>query len=260
MLDVFGLPLHPLVVHAVVVLLPLSALGLIACVLVPRLRTRYSGLTVLGLAASTVSAFVAAASGSALAEQVGTPETHMALGAWLPWVATLTLVPAVVWYVLQRGKEQLPVLAKVFGALAGVFSAAAITLTILVGHSGATAVWGGTTAAPAGTAVPSATAASTTPSASASPSTTASPSASTTAGQTYTLDQVKQHNTAQDCWAAINGGVYDLTEWIGQHPGGSDRIIPLCGTDASSAFNNQHGGQGRPESQLTRYFIGDLAR
>ncbi|MEZ5088878.1 MAG: hypothetical protein R2719_03640 [Micropruina sp.] len=91
----------------------------------------------------------------------------MALGAWLPWVATLTLVPAVVWYVL-RGKEQLPVLAKVFGALAGVFSAAAITLTILVGHSGATAVWGGTTSAPAGTAVPSATAASTTPSASAS--------------------------------------------------------------------------------------------
>ncbi len=34
MFDVFGLPLHPLVVHAVVVLLPLSALGLIACVAV----------------------------------------------------------------------------------------------------------------------------------------------------------------------------------------------------------------------------------
>lgn len=258
MFDVFGLPLHPLVVHAVVVLLPLSALGLIVCVVFPRLRTRYAGLTVLGLAASTASAFVAAASGSALAEQVGPPATHMALGSWLPWVATLTLVLAVVWYVLQRGKQQLSTLARVFGALAGVVAAAAITLTVLVGHSGATAVWGGTAAAPAGTAVPSATAtsAATSPSASASPS----GSASATAGTTYTLDQVKQHNTAQDCWAAINGGVYDLTEWIGQHPGGSDRIIPLCGTDASSAFNNQHAGQGRPETQLTRYFIGDLAR
>ena len=34
MFDVLGLPLHPLVVHAVVVLLPLSAFGLIASVLV----------------------------------------------------------------------------------------------------------------------------------------------------------------------------------------------------------------------------------
>ena len=38
MFDVFGLPLHPLVVHAVVVLLPLSALGLIACVLMNSYR------------------------------------------------------------------------------------------------------------------------------------------------------------------------------------------------------------------------------
>jgi hypothetical protein len=38
--NVFGLPAHPLLVHAVVVLVPLVAIGAIAAVLWPSLRTR----------------------------------------------------------------------------------------------------------------------------------------------------------------------------------------------------------------------------
>lgn len=256
MYDFFGLPLHPLVVHAVVVLLPLAALGLIACVVFAGLRRRYAGLTLLGLLAGTASTFVAAASGQVLAERVGTPALHMALGEWLPRVATVTLVLAAVWYFLQRGKESQPLLARVLGIVAAVAAAASVVLTVLVGHSGATAVWGGTAAAPAST--PSATAtASAQPSASADSSPSAS--ASATGQQAYTLDDVKKHAAASDCWVAINGGVYNLTDWVGQHPGGSDRIIPLCGTDASAAFNAQHSGQGKPESTLTRYYLGELA-
>ncbi len=70
---------------------------------------------------------------------------------------------------------------------------------------------------------------------------------------------MQQHNSASDCWAAINGGVYDLTSWISQHPGGPERIVPLCGTDASAAFNAQHSGQSKPESTLTQFYIGELA-
>ena len=87
MFDVFGLPLHPLVVHAVVVLLPLSALGLIACVVVGRWRRTFAGLSVLGLIVGTVSAFVAMLSGNALAAQAGIPAAHQSLGQVLPWVA-----------------------------------------------------------------------------------------------------------------------------------------------------------------------------
>ncbi len=254
MYDVFGLPLHPLVVHAVVVLLPLGALGMIACVLIAALRRRYAGLALLVLLAGAASTLVAAASGQVLAEKVGTPAAHMAWGELLPRVAIPTLVLAAVWYFLQRGKERQPVLAKVLGALTAAASAACVALTVLVGHSGATAVWGGSTAAsPSSSATPSA--GSATPSA--SPTSTASPSASTSTS--YTLDQVKQHNIATDCWAAVNGGVYNLTDWVGQHPGGADRITALCGTDASAAFNRQHSGQDRPESALTRFYIGDLA-
>lgn len=74
----------------------------------------------------------------------------------------------------------------------------------------------------------------------------------------YTLADVAQHNSASSCWTAINGNVYDVTNWINQHPGGPQRILNLCGTDGSSAFNNQHGGQARPESELATFLIGKL--
>ena len=87
---------------------------------------------------------------------------------------------------------------------------------------------------------------------------TATADASGTA-QTYTLDQVEQHNQATDCWAAIEGEVYNLTDWVNQHPGGADHIAAICGTDATQAFEQQHSGQQRPASQLTQFRIGTLA-
>lgn len=237
MFDVFGLPLHPLVVHAVVVLLPLSALGLIACVVVGRWRRTFAGLSVLGLIVGTVSAFVAMLSGNALAAQVGIPTAHQSLGQVLPWVALVTLVLGAVWYFLQRGSDQQTPLTRGMGLAAAVAAVGSVAMTVLVGHSGATAVWGGTSPAPAATATAD---------------------ASGTA-QTYTLDQVKQHNQATDCWAAIEGEVYNLTDWVNQHPGGADHIAAICGTDATQAFAQQHSGQQRPASQLTQFRIGTLA-
>lgn len=75
----------------------------------------------------------------------------------------------------------------------------------------------------------------------------------------YTLAEVAKHADASSCFAAINGKVYDLTSWINQHPGGAERILSICGTDGSAAFNNQHGGQGRPERELANFYIGALA-
>ncbi len=238
MYDLLGLPIHPLVVHAVVVLLPLACLGLIVCAVIARWRSRHLGLSVLGLLAGSAAAFVAVNSGHALAERVGTPVTHMQYGEWLPRLATLTLVLAVVWYFLQRGKPTQTMLARVLGYLTALAAAGSIALTVLVGHSGATAVWGGGTAAPAA-------------------STSASASASSSAS--YTLDQVKEHNSAASCWAAIEDGVYDLTSWVTQHPGGADRILGICGTDATAAFEAQHSGDQRPSSQLTQFYIGKLS-
>jgi cytochrome b involved in lipid metabolism len=58
----------------------------------------------------------------------------------------------------------------------------------------------------------------------------------------------------------VNGGVYDLTSWIGQHPGGSKAILGICGKDGSAAFNEQHSSQRRPANELAGFKIGVLAK
>jgi cytochrome b involved in lipid metabolism len=75
----------------------------------------------------------------------------------------------------------------------------------------------------------------------------------------YTAAQVAEHSTAASCWTSINGSVYDVTTWIGKHPGGPDRILSLCGNDGSTAFNGQHTGQARPMNELASFKIGTLA-
>lgn len=75
---------------------------------------------------------------------------------------------------------------------------------------------------------------------------------------TYTLAQVATHNSATSCYTAINGSVYDVTPFIRQHPGGMGAILSLCGRDGTSAFEGQHGGQGRPAAELATFKIGTL--
>ena len=74
----------------------------------------------------------------------------------------------------------------------------------------------------------------------------------------YTMEQVKANNTAQKCWSAINGQVYDLTTWISSHPGGASAITSMCGTDGTTAYINQHKGQTQPASRLAGYLLGPL--
>lgn len=106
---------------------------------------------------------------------------------------------------------------------------------------------------------PAATSAPAAPATSASaPATSPSASSTADAGTTYTMAEVAKHNSQQDCWAVIDGGVYDLTQWISRHPGGPDKIIPLCGTDATSKFHGQHDDQARPNEQLATFKVGTL--
>ncbi len=74
------------------------------------------------------------------------------------------------------------------------------------------------------------------------------------------MEEVTKHGSETDCWSAVNGKVYNLTSWINQHPGGSERILGICGIDGSSAFNTQHSGQREPEGYLSSFYIGDLEK
>ena len=91
----------------------------------------------------------------------------------------------------------------------------------------------------------------------AAPTVTPTPSPTATPAG-YTMEQVKANNTSSKCWSAINGKVYDLTNWINSHPGGPGAITSLCGTDGTSSFNGMHGGSGQPASRLAGYLLGPL--
>ena len=117
--------------------------------------------------------------------------------------------------------------------------------------------------APTASATASASAASAAPAMSATPMATksAEPSKSAAPSSTgYTMERVKANGTSSSCWTVINGYVYDLTKWIGSHPGGSGAITSLCGTDGTSEFLAMHRGQGKPEARLSGYALGKLEK
>lgn len=45
----------------------------------------------------------------------------------------------------------------------------------------------------------------------------------------HTLEDCKSHNREEDCWLVISGKVYDVTEFLDEHPGGFDIVLAACG-------------------------------
>jgi flavocytochrome c len=57
---------------------------------------------------------------------------------------------------------------------------------------------------------------------------------------TISMSELQQHNTPEDCWIAIHGVVYDMTEFADEHPAGAESIHELAGTDGTDAFDAVH--------------------
>ena len=76
--------------------------------------------------------------------------------------------------------------------------------------------------------------------------------------KSYTKAEVAAKNTASNCWTIVGNKVYDLTQWVSRHPGGSSAIASICGMDGTSRFKGQHASSGRANATLDGYYIGDL--
>lgn len=79
---------------------------------------------------------------------------------------------------------------------------------------------------------------------------------------TYTLADVAKHANESSCWMAIEGKVYDVTSFIGKHPGGK-AIMNGCGKDATILFNerpteNKGPHPAQAKEMLVPLYIGDL--
>jgi cytochrome b involved in lipid metabolism len=73
----------------------------------------------------------------------------------------------------------------------------------------------------------------------------------------YTLTEVAKHNKKSDAWMIINNKVYDVTEWIPNHPGGNI-ILKGIGKDATYMFENLHKHGVYANKILKKYYIGKL--
>lgn len=80
----------------------------------------------------------------------------------------------------------------------------------------------------------------------------------------YTLAEVAQHATTDDCWMIVNANVYDLTSFLEQHPGGVASMSPYCGKDGTQGFATMGRNRGTTHSESANalkeeYKIGSLA-
>lgn len=156
-----GIPVHPLVVHAIVVLLPLATLGTIAIAVRPRWRRPYGPLVVASALVATVLSPVATSSGEALEERVGDPGgDHAELGESLVWFAVALLLASAVLVYLQRRHDRRveadgaaatsTTALTVVAVVAVVVGLAAGFQVYRVGDSGAKSAWGDAAGAVAG--------------------------------------------------------------------------------------------------------------
>jgi hypothetical protein len=168
---VFGLPVHPLVVHATVVLVPLAAILVAVAAAWPRTRARLAWPTVVVSAVATLSVAIAALSGKPLVARVPASPligTHSALAKGLAvWVVAMTGAVFLLAYLSWRragagwpGWLRVPESARRLAttraldpvlaarwvmpavvALSLLTAAGTMVQVVLVGHSGARAAW-----------------------------------------------------------------------------------------------------------------------
>ncbi|MGY2702003.1 MULTISPECIES: DUF2231 domain-containing protein [unclassified Nocardioides] len=153
----FGLPLHPLIVHATVVMVPLAVLAVLGAVLVPRFR-RWAGPLPMGLSlVALVLTPLSTASGENLEHSL--PETrlieqHAELGDQLIWFTVALFVFAAAYWWLDRrrtatpeaeqSRDRMRTLTAVVAVLAVLTALGTGVQVARIGHSGAKAAWSGT--------------------------------------------------------------------------------------------------------------------
>lgn len=73
----------------------------------------------------------------------------------------------------------------------------------------------------------------------------------------YTRSEVQCHATLDDCWMVIFDKVYNITEFVYEHPGGDFILFEYAGRDATHPFlSTRHGSSAY--KMLDKYWIGIL--
>ncbi|KAI8366105.1 uncharacterized protein BYT42DRAFT_608695 [Radiomyces spectabilis] len=76
----------------------------------------------------------------------------------------------------------------------------------------------------------------------------------------YTLSEVAKHATCDSCWVIYNDKVYDVTEFMADHPGGDDLILDYAGKDVTAVMKDvlEHDHSEAAYEILEDYCIGSI--
>ncbi|XP_026501137.1 cytochrome b5-like [Vanessa tameamea] len=73
----------------------------------------------------------------------------------------------------------------------------------------------------------------------------------------FTREELKSRNSREDAILIIHNGVYDVTKFLDEHPGGEEVLLELAGQDATEPFEDvSHSSDAR--SLMKKYKIGEL--
>ena len=73
----------------------------------------------------------------------------------------------------------------------------------------------------------------------------------------YTWAEIEKHTTEGDCWVVIRGEVFDVTEFLPDHPGGKRAPLIYAGKDATEEFDMLHKPE-LLEKYASEYKIGTV--
>ncbi|KAG0165892.1 fatty acid alpha-hydroxylase [Apophysomyces sp. BC1034] len=76
----------------------------------------------------------------------------------------------------------------------------------------------------------------------------------------FTLTQVQEHNSVDSCWMVYKGKVYDVTEFVRDHPGGEEILLQFAGADVTNVLDDEtyHTHSDAACDLLEEYLLGDL--
>ncbi|KAG0709001.1 FMN-dependent dehydrogenase-domain-containing protein [Suillus ampliporus] len=75
---------------------------------------------------------------------------------------------------------------------------------------------------------------------------------------TFTLEQVAEHKTTGSCWVIILNKVYDVTDFLFDHPGGANVILRYAGQDATAAYVPIHPSDALDKNIAPEKHLGSL--
>lgn len=142
---IFGLPVHPLVVHSAVVLVPIVAIAGLVMSYLPSFSRRYGKPIIITALIAQIALFAAKSSGEAFQERLGkSVEKHADYGEIAPWTMLPLLILLYLRWRMDREGASVgsPALRRSVSGLLVIASIVALVYIYLTGHSGAVSVWG----------------------------------------------------------------------------------------------------------------------